>query len=794
MNLKGVMNRLINVAPHEWPRISIAWLTRFFLRTGFIMAWTILIAVFVSKRGIENLPYFFIAYGIFTMLGAIASIGLVRRIRHDILIMGGTLVGCVMLIIATFFMYRSQNIFISLSVFALGAVFTQLSIILSLFTEELFTPLESHRTFPIIESAEVIGGIVAGFLLTNGVNFLSPFKLLHIVVLILFCIVPATLFYLRNIRHTPALFFRKKNYSDPLTRLQEGWKTMKKTPFLRGLLVLVLMQWIFFTLLDFQYMRALEYTVQGASAGTQVAPQAVATDHATQLTQMLGTFHMVLFGGALIMQLLFASRILRSLGTITSIILHPIVAIASVFGVSIHFSLQTTLIAKATTEMTGVVYKNAYESSYYALPHAIRGSIKEMLEGIAKPIGSIIAMAGILVFTYVLSANGNIRMTNFTMMIALLVMGLALCRLRDRFTHLSTEHLNHSGVEPTKLQAIEILGQKGHTARGQTRLLQVLRNEEEPVEVKIKILDVLAQLQEPSTIPDILHALQTENTEQKLAALDALSSFQNLGEHFFTQTFSRHRTIQELEILLRTTADPQVKSSVMRVFANLRVEHVAKLLLEVLEESSPALKADAIRVMGLFRDPAIAKYILPYIRSEHPRVRAEALIALWQFQSYRPHIVHEVTNLLEHENDQYRKAGIYVLGEIHATWEQNMLWRLFRESNEHLRFEAAIALAKLEDMRVIAFLAKHIGETCATYRVAERTILADLPDEMQKHILQHIRKDMSHRIYSLVAPYTEKGISQSLPNNIVEKVKEIYTFLGEHAEAHNIETAAETSQ
>ena len=45
---------------------------------------------------------------------------------------------------------------------------------------------------------------------------------------------------------------------------------------------------------------------------------------------------------------------------------------------------------KGTFDATNLIFSNAYNSSYYAIPHNFREESKELIQGIIKPFGAII--------------------------------------------------------------------------------------------------------------------------------------------------------------------------------------------------------------------------------------------------------------------------------------------------------------------------------------------------------------------------------------------------------------------
>jgi len=67
----SILNKIFNIYHGEWLRVGMSFLIQFFYRIGFVIGWTIIVALFVEKYGISNLPYLFILNAFFIIFGSI---------------------------------------------------------------------------------------------------------------------------------------------------------------------------------------------------------------------------------------------------------------------------------------------------------------------------------------------------------------------------------------------------------------------------------------------------------------------------------------------------------------------------------------------------------------------------------------------------------------------------------------------------------------------------------------------------------------------------------------------------
>ena len=100
------------------------------------------------------------------------------------------------------------------------------------------------------------------------------------------------------------------------------------------------------------------------------------------LAEKLGVFKSIFSAAALVIQALFASRIITGLGVVGGMLLHPIVMLMSLVGMFLKFGFTSSFISKINFEMTNVVYKNSYFASHYAFPKTIRDQSAEFLKAL----------------------------------------------------------------------------------------------------------------------------------------------------------------------------------------------------------------------------------------------------------------------------------------------------------------------------------------------------------------------------------------------------------------------------
>lgn len=810
-------SRLFNIAPSEWPRVTECWLITFFFKAGSAVGWTVLTAAFVSRFGIKFLPLLFVMNALLIMGSTFLFEQLILRIKREVLMILMILLGALCIFFASFLYDRSSVPFFALVIFAESVFLAQFNVFIPILVGDRFTPLESQSTFPFVESGDTIGGMLGGALVGFFAIKLSVALLLYVWIGFLACVI--FVFVITSVIRVklPPLPFRVVEKSELRTRDQIAvvMQGIKQIPFLKGLVIIVMLQWIFFNILDFQYTKAIEQSVTQKKEPTialidsrllrasilstppveaavakqsESAPaRALTPAEQNKLAQLLGTWKGFFHLGAFLVQILFASRFITSLGIVGSLLLHPIIMLISLVGMFLKFGFLAAVTTRMSFEVTNVVHKNAYFSSHYALPQYIRDQAAQFLEGMVRPMGTVVGMIILLGLQFFLSGRELsmwIHVIMFTIMVIIL---FSTIRLQSKYTKISRDQLFSSLPYPEKLNAIEILAQRGHK-KASFILAQKLTNStaDEVPAVRIKIISVLGKLRDYETLPEILDAFSDPHSEVRLYAAHALMNFRDIGERFYSQAFSRYRMVETLKEVFSREQSAAVRSAIIRVFSLLRQPDVVPFLLGLLQTDDAHLRGDVIYTLGLFRDPNTAYYIAPYLRDADPWVRANAVVALWNSPKYNGDLVKSLEVMLEADDVSIKKAGLFALGEVGISQKQTAVEHL-NNGDETLKIEAAFALTKCADARGFSYLLDHFLRLPVQEFETLRRFFHRLKPNAKKMIEQVLTHVISRELEQLMEK-SHKSLHEINPATL-EKLRRLYELLDQHEELFAIEEA-----
>jgi hypothetical protein len=172
--------RFLNITKSEWERVVPAFLVKLLFQIVLIMGGTILVALFIEQFTIESLPILFIIQALCVMLGTVLVSAFLKKNTPSSLISIFSAIAALSIFLSSVFFPYDKVILFPALIFSLSLLMSQVYIWLSLFIENLFSPLESERVFPVIESSEPIGGILSGLLIITLVEKVSVLNMLTI--------------------------------------------------------------------------------------------------------------------------------------------------------------------------------------------------------------------------------------------------------------------------------------------------------------------------------------------------------------------------------------------------------------------------------------------------------------------------------------------------------------------------------------------------------------------------------------------------------------------------------------
>ncbi len=805
MNLFKNIYKKLGVPEIEQGAVSTSWLARFFFQIGFVVAWTIITALFVEQFGIANLPWLFLIEAILYILGSVGASFFLEKIsmRFFLLI---TNLSTLVLLLSALLLNLSPVVFFGLILSAKSLVFSQVNIALYRRTETLFSTSQAQKTMPIIESAITIGAVV-GAALTLVMLDILPGNETQFVLTIwgisLIGIALVTWFspkLLHFIPH-PQKKAQEKIEKSVKNPLDEAFLALKNTRFIKHISLLLVLQMAVFTIIEIEFTKEVQShithtpydAVSVSGHDLQASILDVAKEKASDISHHiketgeavssklimheslahdLGMFHLIFAILALFFQLLLTPYILAKLGIVRSIISYFGVLSLSVCGVILGYIPVSLL--RIIQHSTHSVGESAYHISYYSIFEHNREAVRLFLEGIMKPIG-----IGLSVFIIFSIPHHWLFYTILSILILMLVIGI---RMRLSFTKLSQQNLRaHQNIE-AKVSSVEVLGQSGHKDPASILTTELKRKEEHPV-IREKIIHTLSDINDPKIVHQYLHILRDpqEDLDLKNKILESLFSLHIPESYWKKHAFTRYHLLNTLKHSFDIHDHPYTrKRIIMNIFKHLPHHEIAPFFLENIQKVDDKLKSIYLRSCKMFEDPEIVFYVRDYIKHTNPMIQSHAIIALWKFED-QENLRNILYSLAEKSDEESKKSAFYALGEIKDEKSKELLFAHKDHKSKEVRLHTAIALAKLGDERAFPLLINllfgkdmNISKSCfrMLHRVSE-DIRSQIQREIQFQVSQTVSKILTQHIEDM-------NQNQSIPQKTREILYHLYWLAGRY--------------
>ena len=784
----------LGIAEHEKLRVKISWFMRFLYQIGFVVSWTIITALFVERFGIEHLMSLFFVDAALFLTGSILVSLFHQRIREDHYLIVKVILTLIFLFMASLF-EKTQIEFFIFAILAKDLFFSRINISLLRQTEEFFSPQEAQKFIPLIDSAIIIGTIIGAFLMIELLQVLPEESVLW-----LWGVTTAIIGFLAlslpSILKTLPSFETEATEKAHQNKIITAWKRVRHKPFLKNLVLIVALQAVIFTFIEYEFTKELheeivigqhkeeEFNYKNLQASLlsdakgkilemgkitqekviEVSSHLIAHE---KLAHDLGMFHLIFGLIALFVQIIITSRVLNLLGIVGSIIVYFFLLLGTL--VSLFMGFGSMNILRGIQHGFHSIGTSAYHLAFYSLFSSFRDALRFFLEGVIVPLG---VMISIIIMRL---APHEIVFPIMIFILALIILIGAF--MKKNFTKHSAQSMWSEKNITAKIHHIEILGQRGHKNGGPI-LAKELKNKSNTPVVREKIISTLSKINDPRVITTYTELLSSrdETTDMKEYILKALLKMNSLKDYWGNHAFSQHHLIEVLNTLFENTDNAHLKKLIiMNIFQHIPVHKVVPFFLKEIKNEDEVQQSILLRSCTLFNDPATVFYLRSFLDHPSPRLRGAALIALWKFEE--KHIIKPLLDqLLSAQDEESIISGIYTVGEIHETTYVPHLLKYLEFPSKNMRLHTLIALAKLGDTRSIPGLLQIIFSKDKKLSDAAFHMLDRVPSDIRYLLQKEIQLEVSSRVFGILRSREVFLLEhlKKLPKKIILELKNLY--------------------
>ena len=772
----NLFNKIFSIHQNEWQKVFSTFFLRFFYKASFVLAWTLVVTLFINSFGAFNLPFLFIINAFFTIIASLFYNNFLYKYAPIKLMIILLFISAFSIFGVSFLYSFDKNLYLFLLILIESVFLIQFKILLNAYIETIYTALESERIFPFTESAETIGAIVSGFLLFTLSNFIGFNSFLYIWVIFLVFMLPFLLFLDKEKKHIKPSF-TEESKSSFFTFIKKEVFDKNKKNFLKGLIAIIFLQWFIYNLVEFQYVSALYDNVKNV-----VLDGGGGFEHA--FIHDLGALFMLFNISALFCQLILASKLLQSLGIIGSMILHPIITFFSFTIFLFNNGFYPILFAKNNFMISSVVLNNSYHCSFYALKENIREFSRHFLEGIVRPVGALFGALFIVLLEFLFPIN-NFLFVNISILVISVILFKAIYSQEvNYFESAKNDLLNIDDLNIRK-NAIEILAQKG--GKNNLRLLiSLLNKKDEKLSVKIKILEALGVSGELKVLKYIIKFLDSNNFYLRATSVDSLIEF----FHNFSLFNKKHlvfrlELVSKLKQMYKTEKNDFLRVKIIHLLTLISGFSTLEFLMEILKGQNGLLKNQAIKSLSVYNNKNLEKVLLDFFKSGKADFQINACIALAKMNCKEKSVLKKIESFISSNDKSKVLLGIYAIGEIKLKSKKSFLMAQLYSNDLLLKKESAIALSKLGYYDSIPVLI----ELLFSDNIQISKSIKNSLKSFDKKVYQNLRNLLDLVVYEKIN-YFKKSLKTDdlslLNKNSLSKLKFLYSLAEDFDAVENI--------
>jgi HEAT repeat protein len=498
----------------------------------------------------------------------------------------------------------------------------------------------------------------------------------------------------------------------------------------------------------------------------------------------LGVLFMIFSVSTLVIQLFVGSRLISALGIIGSMIVHPIVTIISLLGLTISFNFYFAVLAKNNFTLTTAIFNNAYASTYYTWKEKVLIHGREFIEGVVRPVGAFAGTVVLIILSLILNSKGIIFAVNVLMIVVAGMFLYITIRQRNNYTEAVLKDFTSSDDKKVRMNAIDILSQKGHV-NSLPVLTKFLHKKDESVALRVRVLRAFAETQEEEAIKDIIKCFTSEKAAIREAAIDALLKYHVLSQPSKKYAVLKYELVGALKKMYEVENHEDIRSRIITLLSKLSNVSTLEFLLNILHKAHGNLKADAIYALGNYGDKDVIEFIRPYLKS-NSKERINAAIALGRFPDHRVESTYIISSFIFSKSKEEVAYGLYAVGELNLKKFKKICLLYIHSKNVQLKMYSALALAKMgchDATLVIIDLLFHENKEVAK-RVKD--MIRNVDVRIYKNIDKIVRCVVDKEVEKLIKKHKVKHWSDLEKEHLVT-LKWLYCLVEEYDEVELID-------
>lgn len=377
---------LLNIHAGESRMASLVIGVMLLTSAGFTLGSTGIGTLFLTRYGVEYLPYMYLPLGIISLVTSLGITALLGRVRRESLYIFIPIGIAVLTVIAWLMLFSTWNTIYPILWLGKEVINSLVSLVVWGIAGTVCDTRQSKRLFPLFNAGRILGAVIGGF----GTGFLveqigtQNLLLVWAGMLLLAFVFTRALLKDRVIVEQPRKAHRKQKQHTLIQEMQQGYQFVRGSSLMKWVSAAAILFSILYRCIDLPFAQAATAQYLGEEKS---------------LAGFLGLFEGLCTAAAFLASTFIANRLYVRFGIMNAILALPIIyfigfgglAVSNTFAVIIAFRFMQML------WLAGIA-DSAYQAMFNAVPPARRDQVRAFIGGLPEQAGTLLAGLVTIIF------------------------------------------------------------------------------------------------------------------------------------------------------------------------------------------------------------------------------------------------------------------------------------------------------------------------------------------------------------------------------------------------------------
>ncbi|NOT04189.1 MAG: cyclic nucleotide-binding domain-containing protein [Anaerolineales bacterium] len=353
---------------------------------GFTLGSTSIGTLFLTRYGVEYLPYMYLPLGIISLVTSLGITALLGRVRRETLYIFIPIGIAILTIFAWLALFSAWRIIYPILWLGKEVINSLVSLVVWGIAGTVCDTRQSKRLFPLFNAGRILGAVIGGFGTGFLVNQIGTQNLLLVWAGMLFLAFALTRALLKNrvIVEQPSKAHRKQKQLTLIQEMQQGYQFVRGSPLMKWISIAAILFSILYRCIDLPFAQAATSQYLGDEKA---------------LAGFLGLFEGICTAAAFLASTFIANRLYVRFGIMNAILALPIIYLIGFGGLAISnaFAVIITFRFIQMLWLTSIA-DSAYQAMFNAVPSARRDQVRAFIGGVPEQAGTFLAGLVTIVF------------------------------------------------------------------------------------------------------------------------------------------------------------------------------------------------------------------------------------------------------------------------------------------------------------------------------------------------------------------------------------------------------------